>query len=190
MRACRAQFARTNRSGSRRSAAAAISASTSRSSAMSAGEACQSASSMSSGSSASRMRTASATEVSAVSRASTELPSRTIGDCAAANTPPPGPGRTEMTPRDWAMRTASLNVPTETSQRARSSSFEPSRSPGAASSAMAMSWAATDSPRDSRGPGRTSADAGRGRCQSWGRSAGASKPASPAEVVIASPPAG
>ena len=55
------------------------------------------------------------------------------------------------------MRSASLNVPTDTAQRARSSSFDPSRSPGAAASAIAMSCVAADSPRDTRGLGRPSA---------------------------------
>jgi post-segregation antitoxin (ccd killing protein) len=108
-----------------------------------------------------------------------------MGDWVAANTPPPGPGRTEMIPRDWAIRTASLKVPTDTSQRARSSSLEPSRSPEAAASAMAMSSAAADSPRDNRGPGRTSA--GWGRRHSWGRSAGVSKPvSSPVPLIVPS----
>jgi len=75
------------------------------------------------------MRIASATGAPAVSIASTELPSRVIGDWVAANRPPPGPGRIHTTPRAWTSRTASLNVPTETPHCARSSSLEPSRVP-------------------------------------------------------------
>ena len=187
MRACSDQLAWMKAMGSRRCAASSMSASSSRSSAMSAGDACQSASSISSGSRASRIRTASATGVSAASSASTELPRRTIRDCAAANTPPPGPGRTEMIPRDCAILIASLKVPTDTSHWARSSSFEPSRSPGSAALAMAMSCAAALSARGGRAAGRAAADCCCWRCQSCGRSAGTSKPASPGCTLILPP---
>ena len=73
-----------------------------------------------------------------------------MGDWVAANTPPPG----HAIPRD--SRTASLKVPSRTSQRPEALSLDPA-SPQVAASAMAMSWAATDS------TGPPSAPAGRPR---------------------------
>src|SRR5947209_397944 len=73
------------------------------------------------------------------------------GDWRLANRPPPGPGRTVTTPRDWTRRSASLNVPTETPHRARSSSLVPSRSPGSAAAARDAISAAACSGRVAAG---------------------------------------